>query len=182
MSVDLADSAVHALIAKADIIIEAARPRALAQLGIDAGALVAAKPGKVWVTITGHGACGEAADWIGFGDDCGVAGGLTAALREASGVVGFVGDAIGDPLTSISAAHAAWQAWSNGVGGRIGLSMSGVVAQALAEERAFDAELLRGELAAWGAANGRAFAQITPRDLAGEVRPLGADDTRWLSC
>ncbi len=182
VSADLADSALHALIAAADIVIEAARPRALVQLGIDAGAIVAAKPGMVWITITGHGATGEAADWTGFGDDCGVAGGLSAALCEASGSVGFVGDAIADPLTGIAAARAAWQAWSSGSGGRIGLSMSGVAAQALADEQAFDAELLRRELAAWGAANGRAFPKVAAREPAGVVHPFGADNARWLSC
>ncbi|MEO7247069.1 MAG: CoA transferase, partial [Novosphingobium sp.] len=182
VSVDLADNAVHALIAKADIVIEAARPRALAQLGIDANALVAAKRGKVWITLTGHGALGHAADWIGFGDDCGVAGGLSAALREASGTIGFVGDAISDPLTGIASAGAAWQAWSSGNGGRIGLSMSGVAAQALADERAFDAEMLREELAAWGAASLRSFAPVALRAPMGSVHPLGADSARWLSC
>lgn len=182
VSVYLADNAFRALIAKADIIIEASRPRALAQMGVDACALVGAKPGKVWITITGHGASGEAADWIGFGDDCGVAGGLSAALQQASGAVGFVGDAIADSLTGIAAARAAWQAWSSGEGGRIGLSMSGVAARALAQERAFDAELLRTELAAWGAASGRSFPQVAERSPYAPVHLLGADNGRWLSC
>ena len=190
VSADLAGSTIHALIAKADIVIEAARPRAFVQLGIDAGAMVAAKPGMVWITITGHGATGEAADWTGFGDDCGVAGGLSGALSgalpgamgEASGSVGFVGDAIADPLTGIAAARAAWQAWSSGSGGRIGLAMSGVAAQALAQEQAFDAELLHRELATWGAANGRAFPKVAAREPAGVVHSLGADNARWLSC
>ena len=182
VSVDLADNAFRALIAKADIVIEAARPRALAQLGVDACALVAAKPGKVWIIITGHGASGEAANWIGFGDDCGVAGGLSAALQQASGAVGFVGDAIADPLTGIAAARAAWQAWSSGKGGRISLSMSGVAARALAEERAFDAELLHAELVAWAAASGRSFPQVAERSPHAPVHLLGADNARWLSC
>ena len=136
----------------------------------------------VWITITGHGATGEAADWTGFGDDCGVAGGLSGALGEASGSVGFVGDAIADPLTGVAAARAAWQAWSSGSGGRIGVSMSGVAAQALADEQAFDAELLHRELATWGAASGRAFPAVAAREPAGVVHSLGADNARWLSC
>lgn len=76
-----------------DIVIEAARPRALAQLGINAAAIVRATPGLVWITITGHGAEGDAAGWVGFGDDCGVAAGLSVALRAAGGTPGFVGDA-----------------------------------------------------------------------------------------
>ena len=48
--------ALHSLIAAADIVIEAARPRALAQLGFDAAEIVRKTPGLVWITITGHGA------------------------------------------------------------------------------------------------------------------------------
>lgn len=143
------------LIARADIVIEAARPRALAQLGIDADALVAAQPGLVWLTITGHGARGPQAGWVGFGDDTGVAGGLTAALFQASGTVGFGGDAPGDPLTGIVAALLGWRAWFSGKAQRIGLSMSSVVAAALAEERAADTPALTSTLQAWAQARGR---------------------------
>ena len=45
------------LIAKADVVIEASRPRALRQLGIDAAA--AAAEGTVWLSITGHGRSGR---------------------------------------------------------------------------------------------------------------------------
>ena len=72
--------------------------------GIDADALCASRSGLIWMTITGYGATGQAADWIGFGDDCAVAAGLAEALRRAAGHPGFVGDAIADPLTGIHAA------------------------------------------------------------------------------
>ena len=155
--------ALLALIAQADIVIEAARPRALLQLGIDTSALVRAKPGQVWVTITGHGAEGRAADWIGFGDDCGVAAGLSAALRAASGRGGFVGDAIADPLTGIRTASVAWEAWRTGCGGRFGLSMRGVATEALAEARAADPEGLAVGLKAWGDAAGQPFPAVRRR-------------------
>ena len=116
-----------ALIRSADIVIEAARPRALLQLGIDADALVRTVPGLRWLTITGHGH----PDWIGFGDDCGVAGGLSRALFDATGKIGFVGDAMADPLTGIFAALAALRQTTSG---RSIISMSGVVAQAMASE------------------------------------------------
>jgi CoA-transferase family III len=125
--------AVIAMIHYADIVIEAARPRALLQLGIDADALVADIPGLVWVTITGHGALGEAANWIGFGDDTSVAGGLSAALFHATGEIAVVGDAMGDPLTGLYAARMALEQRVKGTGARLGLSMSGVVAKALDE-------------------------------------------------
>ncbi len=122
-----------ALIAKADIVIEAARPRALLQLGIDADALVRAQPGLVWVSITGHGILGEAANWIGFGDDCGVAAGLSRALHDMTGNTGFVGDAIADPLTGIYAARRVLELLEMGQGARVVVSMSGVVAKAMDE-------------------------------------------------
>src|ERR1700738_4439365 len=46
--------ALLSLIATSDIVIEAARPRALEQFGIDAAQIVRRTPGLVWVTITGH--------------------------------------------------------------------------------------------------------------------------------
>ncbi len=83
--VDMASAAEKAaligLIRRADVVIESSRPRALRQLGIDADALVREVPGLVWLSITGHGAIGEAAMWTGIGNDCGVAGGLSRAME-----------------------------------------------------------------------------------------------------
>ncbi len=186
VSVDLTSAEGRAqllqLLDQADIVIEAARPRALRQLGIDAEALVQARPGRVWITITGHGAEGQQADWVGFGDDCSVAGGLTASLRDASGVVGFVGDAIADPLTGIAAARAAWQAWQTGCGGRLGLAMSGVVAAAIADEQGLDTARFNADLCGWTQAIGLPFSGIAQRLPLSELKPLGADNARWLSC
>jgi crotonobetainyl-CoA:carnitine CoA-transferase CaiB-like acyl-CoA transferase len=92
-----------ALLERADVVIEASRPRALAQLGIDATRLVATGP-RVWVSITGHGRTGDAGGRIAFGDDAAVAGGLVA--DDTTGPV-FCADAIADPLSGITAARAA---------------------------------------------------------------------------
>jgi hypothetical protein len=165
---DAADrQALLSLISAADIVIESARPRALAQLGIDAAQIVCTIPGLVWLSITGHGAEGDAGGWVGFGDDCGVAGGLSAALRAASGATGFVGDAIADPLTGIEAARVAWDAWTARRGGRFALAMSHVVARALAEARAANPVELESALRVWNAAVGTAFPTV-------ERRPIGA--------
>lgn len=87
---------LHRLAASADVVIEASRPRALARLGLDADALVAA--GVTWVSITSHGR--SAPDRVGFGDD----------VAACAGLVGpgpiFVGDAVADPLTGLAAAAA----------------------------------------------------------------------------
>jgi hypothetical protein len=174
--VDLADhndrQALRALIATADIVIEASRPRALAQLGFDAAEIVATTPGLVWLTITGHGATAEAANWVGFGDDCSVAAGLSAALRAATGETGFVGDAIGDPLTGVFAADAAWHAWQSGRGGRIGIALSDVVACCLARCRKVEPEVLREQLINWAAHIGKPFPLVARRAI-GIASPIG---------
>lgn len=148
---------LHSIIAQSDIVIEAARPRALLQLGIDADALVRAQPGLTWLTITGHGAKGDSAEWVGFGDDTAVAAGLSRELHEASGQIGFVGDAIGDPLTGIAAAEAAMHRHLAGRGARLILSMSGVAGEAIAAEKRRGAAAWRASLKDWAARTGMTF-------------------------
>ncbi|HSY39308.1 MAG TPA: CoA transferase [Polyangia bacterium] len=92
-------AALRCLLRRADVVLEASRPRALARLGVDADEYVDA--GVVWAGITAYGRRGRDADSIGFGDDVAAAAGLTAI---ADGVPYPVGDAIADPLTG---AHAA---------------------------------------------------------------------------
>lgn len=182
MAIDLRDSAdraaLLALIARADVVVEAARPRALRQWGIDADALVATVPGLVWMTITGHGVAGDAGDWIGFGDDCSVAGGLTDALVAAGGPVGFGGDACADPLTGIHAAHRALAQLREGRGARMILSMSGVIAKALDSERRRDDKALMKQMQLWSAARGRPFPTVAAR-AGGVVAAIGKDTARW---
>jgi hypothetical protein len=186
VAVDFSDearkTALLELIRRADFVIESSRVRALRQLGIDAGALTREVPGLVWLTITGHGASGEQADWIGLGHDCGVAGGLSKALAEAAGKPGYVGDAIADPLTGIFAALEGWRAWKRGQACRLGFSMSGIAALALAEERAHDPALLEWELQAWGAAIGEPFPAVAMRPVTGETRAPGTDNRSFLPC
>jgi hypothetical protein len=175
---DAADrQALLSIIAAADIVIESARPRALAQLGIDAAQIVRTTPGLVWLSITGHGAEGEAGEWVGFGDDCGVAGGLSAALRSASGATGFVGDAIADPLTGMEAALVAWNAWTSRRGGRFALAMSHVVARAVAESRTEDPAQWEATLRAWSAAVGGPFPAVRQRSTG--VLPAFGEHTQW---
>ena len=146
VSLDFADrAALAALVAGADIIIEGSRPRALAQLGIDARREVAR--GAVWIGITGHGRTGANALRVGFGDDAAVAGGLASAMAMGWGMPLFAGDAIADPLAGIHAALAGWQAWRRGRGALIDVSLRRTLAFAQVAGRA------RGrQLAAWQAA------------------------------
>ena len=171
-------AALTALIARADIVIEAARPRALAQLGIDAAAVIATTPGLTWITITAHGATGPEAEYIGFGDDCAVAGGLAAAIARATGQPGFGGDAVADPLTGILAARAAWAGWQSGRAQRLAVTMSSTIARALRE----DAGCTPALLGAWAKAQGQPFPPQPPRPLTAPLAGLGADTARLLPC
>ncbi|TCJ97624.1 CoA transferase family III [Nocardia alba] len=118
-------SALRALVDAADIVIEASRPRALAGFGIDAEAAVGR--GACWVSIT---AAGRASNRIGFGDDIAAAAGLVA-FDTHSGTPAFVGDAIADPLTGLTAAVLAVSAPADGRGVLWDISMTDVVASTL---------------------------------------------------
>ena len=121
------------LIERADIVIEASRPRALKQLNIHAESLIAKKPGKVWLSITAYGRGAATENIIGFGDDIGVAAGLSALMDIIHGRPLFVGDAIADPLGGLHGALAAWACWMNG-GGMIDLSLYKVLGFALSQD------------------------------------------------
>lgn len=98
--VDFADPAqLRDLIAAADVVIEASRPRAFEALGLDARTILASGRPRIWLRITGH----RDSDRVAFGDDAAVAGGLVA---WESGEPVFAGDAIADPLTGVLAAVA----------------------------------------------------------------------------
>ena len=120
-----------ALVASADIVIESARPRALAQLGIEAEAFVAARPGRVWLSITGYGRSDAPPGRVAFGDDAAVAAGAAHAVADRDGPL-FCADAIADPLTGLHAALAAWAAWRAGGGALLDVPLCGVTAHALA--------------------------------------------------
>ena len=111
------------LLTTADIVIEASRPRALAQLGLAPDRLD--RPdGQVWLSITGYGR-GDPAK-VAFGDDAAVAGGLVG--RDEDGDPVFCADAIADPLTGVCGAYAAATAYANTTGSLIDLSMRDVAA------------------------------------------------------
>lgn len=115
---------LHALLAAADIVIESSRPEALGRRGLGPHQ-VPARPGRVWMRITGHGADGPPANWVAFGDDAAVAGGLTCGTAEA---LEFCGDAIADPLTGLHATQAVLAARARGGGELIDMSMAAVAA------------------------------------------------------
>lgn len=129
---DAADrSALRTLIEAADIVVESSRPRGLSQIGIHAEEIVARRPGLTWIAISGHGRTEPEANWIGYGDDAGVAAGLSRCMERVHGEWLFCGDAIADPLTGLHAALLAWSSWVKGGGVLESLSLSGVIASAI---------------------------------------------------
>jgi hypothetical protein len=117
--------ALAALLAVADVVIEASRPRALAQLGL-APEMIPHRDGQVWLSITGYGrGDAAAAELVAFGDDAAVAGGLVGWTDD--GPV-FCADAIADPLTGLCGALAVARSVAGGGGELIDLSMREVAA------------------------------------------------------
>lgn len=116
-----ADGALRRLLAVADVVIEGSRPAALTRRGLGADQ-VPARPGRVWLRVTGYGADGERADWVAFGDDAAVAGGLVAP-----GPV-FAGDAIADPLTGLGAMRAVLDSLRRGGGEIVEVALAEVAA------------------------------------------------------
>ena len=115
---------LRTLLAAADVVIESSRPAALARRGLGPHD-VDPRDGRVWLRITGHGADGERAEWVAFGDDAAVSGGLVGMADD--GPV-FFGDAIADPLTGLHGALAVVESLSRGGAELIDISMAAVAA------------------------------------------------------
>jgi hypothetical protein len=166
------------LVERADIVVESTRPRALAQLGVDASALVERRPGLTWVSITGYGRREPQANWVAFGDDAAVAAGLAVATGAEQDQPLFCGDAIADPLTGIHGALAALASWQGGGGILLDLALSEVTAHALAFGSMPPRAQLRPVGRGFEVVTGDERAGVLPpraRTASGRARPLGAD-------
>ncbi len=176
-------SKLHRILERADIVVESARPRALAQLGVDAEALVESVPGLTWVSLTGHGRREPGAGWVAFGDDAGVAAGLAAATGVAGGPPLFCGDAVADPLAGLHAALAALACWRGGGGYLLDLALSDVVAHVLSFGPAPSAARVHRAGRGWEVVAGHQRAAVSPpraRPVRSPARLLGADTERVL--
>jgi len=174
---------LRSLLLQADIVIEASRPRALQQLGIDAHSMIAANPGLTWISITGYGRDEPQANWIAYGDDAGVAAGLSGLLLELCGEPLICGDAIADPLTGWHAALAALASYRSGGGRLIALALRDVVAHCNRFRLPDNSAAIRVRWREWqhiAAAANETLAQPVARQASGRAQPLGADTAAIL--
>ena len=169
---------LHRILERADIVVESARPRALAQLGVDVEALVKDIPGLTWLSVTGYGRRQPGAGWVAFGDDAGVAAGLAAATGVAGGPPLFCGDAVADPLTGLHAALVALACWRGGGGYLLDLALRDVAAHVLAFGPAPSAARVQRAGSGWEVVAGDQRTPVSPpraRPVRRPARPLGAD-------
>lgn len=152
---------LRALLMRADVVIEASRPRALENLGLPFETLRDAGWRGVWISITGHGR--DQPQRVAFGDDAAVAGGL---VGHYNGSPVFCSDAIADPITGLLGAALTVDALDRGVTGLFDLSLAHTAAHLHASIGRFP---LIAVVAGTFAAAPRARAPIAP------AASLGAD-------
>lgn len=171
-------AALAALLAAADVVIEASRPRALANLGL-APEMIAHKDGQVWLSITGYGRAEP--ERVAFGDDAAVAGGLVgwvAGAGRGAGEPVFCADAVADPLTGVCGALAVAQAVAEGGGQLIDLPMRAVAASfaaAPAVDHGPHEVRADGTVACLALGGEQQVLPPRPPDPAGHAAGLGAD-------
>jgi hypothetical protein len=113
LSTEAGRTVLRRLLGRADVVVEASRPRALEQMGLGPRAVMAGGRTRAWVSITGYGRTGDGANRVAFGDDAAVAGGLVARAGPGEGPW-FCADAVADPLTGMAAAAAVLTALASG--------------------------------------------------------------------
>jgi len=181
-NLSLARAQLRQLLLRADIVIEASRPRALRQLGILAEEILEENPGLTWIAISGHGREEPAAAWIAYGDDGAVAGGLSQVMWDCSGRAMFCGDAIADPLTGLHAALAAWSSFERGGGRLLSLALRDVVAHCVAFAGLPDRAASQACAAEWNRhVRESDVAAPSSRAISDKARTLGADTLEVLS-
>ncbi|MCW2608447.1 MAG: hypothetical protein JWO60_3140 [Frankiales bacterium] len=168
---------LHDLVARADVVVTSARPRALAQLGLDPDRHLAQRGAGVWVAVTAHppGADGDVA--TGYGDDAAMSAGV---VRWLDGVPVPCGDALADPLTGLHAAVAALAGLRTGGRHHVRIALSQVVASTVvmsAVQPGALPEASRGE-AGWEV-EGVPVAEPGARAVGRAAQPLGADTGAW---
>ena len=152
-------------------------------MGIDAQRCVASRPGLTWISITGYGRDAPGDQWIAFGDDAGVAAGLSDVMRRATGTAQFAGDAIADPVTGMQAALAAWRSWLAGGSRLLSLPLVHVAGTSLRGEigRRGHQHVVRSFARWWRqATSSEPHRGIERRVPSARARALGADTAAVL--
>lgn len=157
------------LLSKADVVIEASRPRAFEQLGIFAEEFVANKPGQIWARLTAY---GRDQNRIGFGDDIGISAGLATVMERAHGEPCFVGDAIADPVNGVHLAVVIGALLKEGGGAVVDVSMVDVLRYAMGDV-SDDLVTVASRWQDIAERDGRSLYPLRQPD--GETRDLGAD-------
>jgi crotonobetainyl-CoA:carnitine CoA-transferase CaiB-like acyl-CoA transferase len=126
---------LHALIARADVVLEALRPAGAARLGLDVPRWRERRPDLVWVSISGYGRTGPWADRPALGDDAAAAGGAVAVATGPGLAPVHLADALADPLTGLHAAVVALAGLVGRTGVHADLALREVVAHVLRDAR-----------------------------------------------
>jgi hypothetical protein len=149
------------LLDAADIVVESARPRALAQLGYDAEAWVTERTGRLWASITGY---GREHSWIAFGDDAAISAGLAWSPIASESSSCFCADAIADPLTGLHTAAILLAHLRAGRGGLIDVSLHDIASRAATAEHPGLILPIEEHAGDWGIRDGdHAFPVALPR-------------------
>lgn len=165
---------LNRLLQKADVVIQASRPRAFAQLGIYAEEFVERKPGKIWARLTAYGA---QQDRIGFGDDIGVSAGLSTVMAQAHGMSAFIGDAIADPINGLHLALAIRACLNQGGGAVLDISMQQTLRYAMGD-MPIDVKTAAQDWQEIAAKDNAPLYHM--RNPYGISHELGADNAKWL--
>lgn len=119
-----ADGPLKSLIASADLVVEASRPRALENLGL------VPRHDQAWLSITGYGRQGPWRQRAAYGDDAAAAAGFVV-WPAAGAPPCFCADAAADPMTGLHAAVAALAAIVGGRPSTLDVAMREVVGHVL---------------------------------------------------
>jgi hypothetical protein len=116
---------------------------------------------RLWLSITGYGRTGDAAQRVAFGDDGAVAGGLV--VWDDDGPC-FCADAVADPLTGLVAATAILESVAQGGRWLVDVSLQAVAAHFAAGSTG----------SPWPAMGSAIVAEPRARQPEGVAAPLGA--------
>jgi crotonobetainyl-CoA:carnitine CoA-transferase CaiB-like acyl-CoA transferase len=168
------------LFAAADIVIESARPRVLAQWGFSLSDIFKTNSDLIWVSVTGYGRESARANWVGFGDDVAAAAGLVA---NGSDSPMFIGDAIADPLAGLVAAASAFACLATGGGFLVDASLFAAATFIATTPPIKEAATIEQYDGAWmQRGSGWSEPVLQPRAISTHARahPLGADSDTIL--